>query len=324
MKRRAFIAGLGSAVAWPTFGKAQGSRQLALVAIQSGIVRSRTRVAFEQGLRELGFIDGQNVESQWRYIQGDVTRVPAIIAELVSLNPNVIVTGATISTVAARRASPTIPIVCPFLTDPIGNGLIISYSHPGQNVTGVLVTLEGLTGKLMELAVELMPHPAMVGVLINANNAAANALQLRDAQVAATALGVELKSVEVHSLDGLDQALQTLEREGARVAIVPNDIAFLGARRAIAEQALALRLPTIFGVREHVEEGGLISYGIDFNDSWRRSGVFVGKILKGAKPGELPVELPTKLEMVINQRTAKALGLIVPPSLLARADEVIE
>jgi putative ABC transport system substrate-binding protein len=210
------------------------------------------------------------------------------------------------------------------LIDPIGNGLITSYSHPGENVTGILLTLEGLTGKLVELAVELLPRVTTLGVLINANNATANALQLKDAQTAAAAFHIELKAVAAQGLEGLDQALQTLQREGVGATIVLNDIVFMGARREIANQAIALRLPLICGVREHVEAGALISYGVDFNDSWRRSGIFVGKILHGAKARDLPVELPTKLELVINQKTANAFGLLIPPALLARADKVIE
>jgi putative tryptophan/tyrosine transport system substrate-binding protein len=325
VKRRDFIAGLGGAAAWPLVASAQQvSGRRPLVAIQTGSTNIDHRVRFEQGLRELGFVDGQNVELRWRSSEGDLARVPAIIADLVSLNPDVIVTGTNNGVRAAHQATTTIPIVSPILTDPISNRFITSYSHPGGNVTGVLLTLEGLAGKLVQLAVEMMPGASSLGVLVNASNLAVNALQLRDAKAAAAAIPIKLIPVEVSAIEDLDHALKAFEREQVAAAIVLGDTVFLAARRNIAQRALALRLPTIFNAREFVVEGGLISYGINLQDSWRRAGTFVAKILKGAKPSDLPVEFPTKLELAVNEKTAKALGLVIPPQLLARADEVIE
>jgi putative ABC transport system substrate-binding protein len=189
---------------------------------------------------------------------------------------------------------------------------------------GVLLTLEGLAGKLVELAVEMMPRASSLGVLVNASNPATNALQLRDAKAAAAAIPIKLIPVEVRAREDLDHALKAFERERVAAVIVLADTMFLAARRIIAERALTLRLPTISGAREFVLDGGLISYGIDLQDSWHRAGTFVARILKGAKPSDLPVEFPTKLELAVNEQTAKALGLDMQPSLLARADEVIE
>ncbi|MFZ0127154.1 MAG: ABC transporter substrate-binding protein [Xanthobacteraceae bacterium] len=325
MNRRAFITALGGAAAWPLMALAQQvSGRRPLVAIQPGSTNIGHHVGFEQGLRELGFVDGQNVELRWRSSEGDLARVPAIIADLVSLNPDVIVTGTNNGVRAAHQATTTIPIVSPILTDPISNGFIASYSHPGGNVTGVLLTLEGLAGKLVQLAVEMMPGASSLGVLVNASNPATNALQLRDAKAAAAAIPIKLIPVEVRASEDLDHALKAFEREQVAAVIVLADTVFLAARRNIAQRALALRLPTIFSVREFVVEGGLISYGINLQDSWRRAGTFAAKILKGAKPSDLPVEFPTKLELAVNEKTAKALGLEIPPQLLARADEVIE
>jgi putative tryptophan/tyrosine transport system substrate-binding protein len=325
MRRREFIAALGGAAAWPMVALAQQvSGRRPLVAIQPGSTNIGHHAGFEQGLRELGFVDGQNVELRWRSSEGDLARVPAIIADLVSLNPDVIVTGTNNGVRAAHQATTTIPIVSPILTDPISNGFIASYSHPGGNVTVVLLTLEGLAGKLVQLAVEMMPGASSLGVLVNASNPATNALQLRDAKAAAAAIPIKLIPVEVRASEDLDHALKAFEREQVAAVIVLADTVFLAARRNIAQRALALRLPTIFSVREFVVEGGLISYGINLQDSWRRAGTFAAKILKGAKPSDLPVEFPTKLELAVNEKTAKALGLEIPPQLLARADEVIE
>jgi putative ABC transport system substrate-binding protein len=324
--RRAFIAGLGGAAAWPVAARAQQvSGRRPLVAIQTGSSTNiGHHIGFEQGLRELGFVDGQNVDLQWQSSEGDLARVPAIIADLVSLNPDVIVTGTNNGVRAAHHATATIPIVSPILTDPISNGFITSYSHPGGNVTGVLLTLEGLAGKLVELAVEMMPGASSLGVLVNASNQATNALQLRDAKAAAAGIHLKLIPSEVRASEELDHALKAFEHEQVAAVIVLGDTVFLAARRNIAQGALALRLPTICPSREFVVDGGLISYGIDLQDSWHRAGTFAAKILKGAKPSDLPVEFPTKLVMAINLKTAKALGLTIPPTLLARADEVIE
>jgi putative ABC transport system substrate-binding protein len=325
MNRRTFIAGLAAAWVWPMVARGQQvSRRRPLVAIQTGSVNIGHHVSFEQGLRELGFVDGQNVEVRWQSSEGDLARVPAIIADLVSLNPDVIVTGTNNGVRAAHQATATIPIVSPILTDPISNGFITSYSHPGGNVTGVLLTLEELAGKLVELAVEMMPRASSLGVLVNASNPATNALQLRDASAAAAAIPIKLIPVEVRAIEDLDHALNAFEREQVAAVIVLGDTMFLAARRNIAQRALALRLPTISAAREFVVDGGLVSYGIDLQDSWHRAGTFVAKILKGAKPSDLPVEFPTKLELAVNEKTAKALGLDVPHTLLIRADEVIE
>jgi putative tryptophan/tyrosine transport system substrate-binding protein len=242
--------------------------------------------------------------------------------QLVKLGPDAILAPTTFSAVAAKAASATVPIVCPLLENPVRIGLVASENHPGGNVTGLLRYVDGLAGKQVELARELIPGVTRIGVLINSGNS--DLTGWRDVETAGSALAVEILPFEVGAPNDLDAALAKIA--GARVGavVVLADPVFFSERRRIIISAAAARLPTIWSTRIFAEDDGLLSYGIDEADSFRRAAGYVAKILKGAKAGELPVELPVKFELLINLRTAKALGLTVPPTLLARADEVIE
>ena len=242
---------------------------------------------------------------------------------MVRLNPDVIVATTTPGAVAAKQATATIPIVGVNLTDPVGFGLVTSEAHPGTNVTGVLFRLEGLTEKQAEIALDLLPGANSMGILVDVNNPS-NMLQRREVEAAAGKLGVSITAVDVRPVDEIGAAIQTLVRARASIAVVLASALFVNERRQIAAFALASRLPTVFNFREHVEDGGLMSYGIELRQNYRRSAYFVDRILKGEKPGNLPVEFPTKVELVINVTTAKAIGLTIPPTLLARVHEVIE
>ena len=311
----------------PLAARAQAPAKRLVIGVQVGGSRTTSEQyvgRFQQGLRDLGLIDRQNIEVQYRYADGDVTRVPALVQELVRLKADVIVTGTPAATVAAKKATATIPIVSPTLIDPVGAGLVASYARPGGNVTGVLLTLDSLPGKLLQLAVETIPGAARIGMLVNVGGSKASEAQRRDAEVVAPALAVKLVPAEVRSRADLDSAFQALARERVQAVLIIADVLFFTERREIAALAAAARLPTVFGNREHVEVGGLMSYGVSLGENWRRVAAYVDKILKGAKPGDLPVEFPTKLELVINLKTARALGLTIPNVLLLRADEVFQ
>ena len=278
---------------------------------------------FQQGLRDLGLVEGQNIDVQYRYADGDVTRVPTLVQELVRLKPDVIVTGIISATVEARRATATIPIVSPTLSDPVGTGLIASFARPGGNVTGVLLTLDSLPGKLLQLTVETIPGTTSIGMLFHVGSQASRDHR-RNAEAAAPALAVKLVTEEVRSRADFDRAFQSMVREHVQAVLIFADVLFFTERREIAALAAAARLPTVSGNREHVEIGGLLSYGVSLRENWRRAATYVDKILKGAKPSHLPVEFPSKLELVVNLKTARSLGLTIPKELLLRADEVIQ
>ena len=274
-------------------------------------------------MRELGYLEGRDYGFLDRYADGDASRLPSLAEELVRLNPDVIVATTTPGAVAAKQATATIPIVGVNLTDPVGFGLVTSEAHPGTNVTGVLFRLEGLTEKQVEIALDVMPGTTRIGLLVDIDNPA-NILQRREVEAAVGKSGVSITAVDVRSVDEIGAAIQTFVRERAGIVVVLASAMFVNARRQIATFALASRLPTIYNFREHVEDGGLISYGIDLRQNYRRAAYFVDRILKGEKPGNLPIEFPTKVELVVNATTAKAIGVTIPPTLLARADEVIE
>ena len=326
MNRRTFIAGLGgSALAWPDPVLAEPAARHALIAmLVSGSLQSWSAnvAAFQQRLRELGYLEGQ-IEILYRYADGDQARMPALAMELVKLQPDVVVTTSTATALAAKRATTTIPIVSAILTNPEGLGLAESDAHPGGNVTGIRFTVEGLTGKQLDFVRELIPGITKVGLLVNPTDPS-NPPQRRDAENGARTLGLGLVPVDVDMPDKLDTAFQALARERVDMVAILADAMFYSQRARIAALAMSLRLPTIFPIREHVEVGGLISYGVDLAANHRQAADYVDKILKGASVGDLPLEFPTKLALVINLKTAKSLGLTVPPSLLARADEVIE
>ena len=327
MKRREFIGGFAVvAVLRPVGGVAQVASRRPLVVYLVGGSKSATDRyfgGFSRGMREFGYVAGNNYAFDGRYADGDLARAPALMEELVDLKPDVIVSGTMAGVRAAKKLTDTIPIVSPSLVDPVGFGFAASHARPGGNVTGVLLTVEDLPSKQLALTVELVPGARKVGVLVNVNNPN-NPPQRRNMEIAAQALGVALLAAEVALPEDLYAAFQTLAREEVNAVLAPIDAMLLSERKRIALFAAAVHLPTVFTAREHVEDGGLMSYGVDLRETWRRMATFVDKILKGTKPGDLPIEFPTKLELVINLTAAKAVGLTVPPTLLARADEVIE
>jgi ABC-type uncharacterized transport system substrate-binding protein len=307
--RREFITLLGgAAAAWPLATRAQVASRRPLVAYLVGGSRSaadRYFGGFSQGMRELGYVAGADYAFDGRYADGDLARAPALVEELVSLKPDVIVSGTMAGVTAAKKLTDAIPIVSPTLVDPVGFGFAASHARPGGNVTGVLLTVEDLPSKQLALAVEIVPGARKVGVLLNVNNPN-NPPQRRNLEAAAHALGVALLPLEVALPDNLHGAFQMLAREKAKAVFVVTDAMLLSERKRIALFAVAVQLPTVFAAREHVEDGGLMSYGVDQRESWRRTATFVDKILKGAKPGDLPIEFPTKLQLVINLIAAKA------------------
>ena len=326
MRRRELIALLGGAAAWPNSVAAQPRARRELVAmLVSGTSDGYSdRVqAFRRGLEKLGYIEGRDLDIVERYSDGDPARLTALAGELVKLKPDVIVTTSTSSALAVKQATTVVPIVSAILTDPVGQGLAASEARPGGNVTGIQFTLKGLTGKQLDFAREVIPQTSSVGLLVHMKNAS-NPPQRSDAEAAANASGIRLVPVDVDLADQLGVAFQAFASERVEWVIGLGDSLFVSERDQIAALAISLRLPTIFPDREFVAAGGLISYGIDNVANHERAAYYVDKILKGAKAGDLPIEFPTKLRLSINLKTAKTLGLDVPPMLLAIADEVIE
>jgi putative ABC transport system substrate-binding protein len=323
--RREFMATLGgAAVGWPLGTHAQVSTKRPLIGVMVAVTRPGNPVldAFVRGLRELGYVEGQNIDIAWRFAEGRMDRFPQLAEELVGLMPDVIMVAVTPAAVATRKLTQTIPIVCPLLADPIRFGLIASEARPGGNVTGLLFRIEGLTGKQIELAHELIPNMAKIALLVNV--ASGVIIDRQEAESACQRLGIELVPAEVQAPNDLDRAFQALANNGVQAVIALVDGMLFNERDRVAALAAAARLPVIYGFRDHVDAGGLVSYGVSLADNFHRAAAYVVKILKGAKPGDLPVEFATKFEMVINLKAAKALGLEIPPILLARADEVIE
>ncbi len=327
MRRREFIVLLGgAATAWPHSALAQVSTKRPLIAWLSGGERNASWIfveAFLQGMRDLGYIDGQQFDIAYRFADGYVERLPTLAEEMIRLNPRVILAPASGPAVAARKATATIPIVTPALADAVHLGLIASEARPGGNVTGISPYVAGLPAKQLELAREVVPGAGSIGVLANLTDAKAPA-QLQELKGAGLELGVKVVAAEADTPDDVDGAIRALASQRIGVMIVLQTSMLLSERRKIAALVSTEQIPTVYGYREHVDAGGLISYGVDLRACFRRGAYFVDKILHGIAPGDLPVEFPTELELVINLKAARALGLTIPSSLLARADEVIE
>ncbi len=329
MKRRDFIALLGSAtVAWPLAALAQQPAgrvyRVGLLATASREQQLHLLTAFEAGLRSLGYRIGENVVIEYRFANGEMERLPANAADVVRLGVDVIVaTGSNPNVVAAMKATTTIPIVMTG-ADPVSTGLVASLARPGGNVTGLAVDTGGeILGKRFELLKETLPNLARLGILFNPDVAFTRTRRTSMAETART-LGLTTIPVEARGLDALEQAFATMVRERAQAFVMQGDSVLFEYRGQIAEMALRNRLPAASLQRELAEAGFLLTYGADIPDLYRRLAGFVDKIFRGAKPADLPVEQPTKFELVINLKTAKALGVEVPTSLLQRADEVIE
>jgi putative tryptophan/tyrosine transport system substrate-binding protein len=278
--------------------------------------------AFREGLRELGYVEGKTIAIEYRFAEGRPERLPALAAELVRLKVDVIVTGGPPAPEEAKQATSTIPIVFAVAGDPVGEGLVASLARPGGNITGLASIAAEVVGKQLELLKEVVPKVSRVAVLQNPSHSA-HPLMARQAEGAARALGVQLHILQAGSPAEIDAAFAAMRSQRIGGVLVLRGSLFLAQRTQIAALAAKSRLPAVYGTREEAEAGGLMAYGASLPLLYRRAATYVDKILKGAKPADLPVEQPTKFELVINLKTAKALGLTIPPSLLQRADEVI-
>jgi putative ABC transport system substrate-binding protein len=327
MKRRAFITLLGGAAAsLPFAARAQQPSMPTIGLLHSGPRATFTRplAAFHQGLGEAGFVEGQTVSIEYRWAENQYDRLPAMAADLVSRGVNVIATpGSTPAALAAKAASAEIPLVFLIGNDPVKLGLVASLNAPGGHVTGVSFLINALEAKKLEVMHQLVPAASTIGVLLNPKNPLVDT-QLKDAQDAARALGVKVIPLNAGSEADIDAAFATLIEQRAGALLVTADPALTSWRDRMIALAARNEIPAIYHLREFTDAGGLISYGTSLSDGYRQVGLYVGRILKGTKPADLPVQQPTKFEMVINMKTAKALRLDVPATLLAIADEVIE
>ena len=328
MDRRIFLGTLASSlVAAPLAAEAQPVGKIYRIGyLSASALTSNPLViaAFQQGLRDLGWVEGQNIAIEYRWAEGRFDRLPDLAADLVRLKVHVIIASTTPAALAAKNATGTVPIVAVSLTHPVELGLVRSLARPGANVTGLSYSVGAdIFGKDLELLKEVVPRVRRVAVLSNPDSPA-RSLTTRNIKDAARSLGLQLQLLEARGPEGFDGAFAAMARERVGALLVVQDPAFIPHRARLVDLAATNRLPSIFTQREDAEAGGLMSYGPSLSDLYRRAGTYVDKILKGAKPGDLPIEQPTKFELVINLKTARALGLTVPPSLLQRADQVIE
>ena len=278
--------------------------------------------AFQQGLRDLGYVEGKTIVIEWRSADGKIDRLPALAAKLVRLKLDVILSGADIVTRILKEATSTIPIVLPYDNDPVGNGFVASLAHPGGNITGLSTLSAELSGKRLELLKEIVARVSRVAVF-GTSTAPVTARELREMELAARALGVQLQYLDVPGPKDVEIAIQAASKVRPDAVITLSSAVLISHRKQLIEFAAKNRLPAMFGAKEFVDEGGLMSYSTNIPDLYRRAATYVDKILKGAKPADLPIEQPTKFELVINLKTAKQISLTIPPNVLARADRVI-
>jgi putative tryptophan/tyrosine transport system substrate-binding protein len=327
LRRRDFISLLGGAAAWPLAAQAQQSAVPVIGLVNAGSREaSLSRVtAFRKGLSETGYVEDQNVAVEYHWVSGEYDRLPALMADLVRRRVAVIATpGSTVAASAAKAATTTIPIVFGVGEDPVTLGLVSSLARPGGNATGVNILIWEVAAKRLGLLHELAPKAVRVAVLINPGNVPSAEATLRELPEAARAIGLQIQILNASTSREIEAAFATLARDRADALFVAPDSFFISRRVQFATLAARQGIPAAYGTREEVEAGGLMSYGADIAVMWRQVGVYAGQVLKGAKPADLPVVQATKFEFVINLVTARALGLEVPPALLARADEVIE
>jgi putative ABC transport system substrate-binding protein len=323
MKRREFITLLGGTAAWPLTARAQQARlpTIGFLGAATASAWGSWTAAFEQRLRELGWTEGRTIAIEYRWAEGRPERYAEIAAEFVRRKVDVIVTvGSAVP--AVKQATSVIPIVFALAADPVGAGLVASLARPGGNVTGLSNQQSDLAGKRIELLRDVLPNLRRLAILGNVGHPE-SVLEMDEVQAAARTFGIEVAKLEIRRAQDIAPAFEALERQADALYVVVSAL-IASNRTRIMTFALSTRLPTIINIREYAEAGALMSYGPRVPDLWRRAADYVDKILRGAKPGDIPVEQPTKFELVINLTTAKALGLDVPPTLLARADEVIE
>jgi putative ABC transport system substrate-binding protein len=324
LRRREFITLIGGAAgAWPLMAGATAKRPrigvLTLLSRQAEVGRIAD---FAAGLRELGYIEGRNLDLDYRYADGDTERLNALARELIALAPDVVYAGEPSAARAVKSSAPALPIVCPVLSDRLPD-LFASYARPGGSVTGIASIVEDMNGKQVELALDVVPGMMRIGLLVNPTGANRDFVT-QQVEAAARARGVTTLTGEGGTAGDLATAFDALVKAQAQAVIVAPNGMFINQRRSIVEFALAARLPTIFQDHGVVEAGGLASYGVDERQNSRRAALFVDKILKGARPGDLPIEFPTKLLLALNLKTARALGITISAAVIARADEVIE
>ena len=325
MKRRAFITLLGGAAAWPLVARAQQAGKLPTIGFLGASTPSawnQWTAAFVQRLRELGWTEGRTIAIEYRWAELREERLAELAAELVRLKVDVIVTSGTPQVLAAKQATSVIPIVFAAAGDPVGNNLVASLARPGGNVTGLSNLTSETGGKRLEFLREVVPGLRRLAILANVSNPAV-VLEIAEAQAAARMLGLEVVTPEIRRAEDIAPAFKALEGRVEALYVSPDALVITNRAR-IHTLAMGVRLPTMYASREYVEAGGLMSYGVNLPDQFRRTADYVDKILRGAKPGDIPVEQPTKFDLIINLTTAKALGLTIPESFLLRADEVIE
>ena len=324
MRRIGFVVILAVTLLAPLAARAQQMARIGYLVLNLD-VNPRNRDAFRQGLRDLGYVEGRNLVIEYRDAGGKPERLAASAAELVALNVDVIVSPGTLASLAAKRATATIPIVVPTIGDPVADGLVKSLAQPGGNVTGLSNLTNDLIGKCMQLLKEAVPGATRVAVLTHPGSATAKTDKdfATRAQAAGRSLGFVVQLIDAGRPVDLDRAFAEMSRWRATALVVMPYATLLQERARIVALAAKQRLPAVYAYRENVVAGGLMSYGADLADQFRRSAAYVDRILKGAKPADLPVEQPTKFELIINLKTAKALGLTIPQTLLLRADEII-
>src|SRR5262245_9111369 len=318
---------LGSLCVAPPALQAQLPTHVYRIGLLLGPTRPQGTVlpveAFREGMRALGYVEGQNLVMEERWAEGQYERFPDLAAELVRLKVDVLMVGTTPAALAAKHATSTIPIVMVTVPDPVGSGLVASLARPGGNITGLAALTPELVGQQLEFLNDVLPIVSRVAILWNPANPG-HVLMVREADVAAQAMGVQLHLVEARGPEAFDRAFAAMTEATTDALLVLGDAMFLQHRSRLAELAAMSHLPAMYAARLFVEAGGLLGYGASLTDQWRRAATYVDKILKGAKPADLPVEQPTKFELVINLKTAQALGITMPPSLLLLADEVIQ